>query len=264
MKTLLLVIFLKFIVVIHTKNSYFQLFSNKDQFSQVSFQTDNNGYIMKNFNNGTTTFYDFQSTEALLEMINLNNYLEINFMKPLTLYAENIDLTMNYNNSDINYEKLNQFYLFYSDDFQSNSKGWSNDATSVCGTNNNNFLGGPCKFSDTITEKTYNEIPPHKEIRITATFHFFDDWAGEEAYMLVNDTPIWSDSYSWCPGVIIWLCKKKSINVCGNEKSDRLGVPIDVTFRHTDSFFKLLFKTSLKKDACQASWGVDNINIYIR
>lgn len=263
--TIIVITFLLINTSIFTKNTYFQLLSSKEQFSQVSFQTDTDGYILRNFNNGTTSIFEFQSTDILLEFNNFRDFSDISFKTPLELNTESLEIMMNYDNSKLTFDEVNQFYLYIFDDFQSQIKGWSVDATNVCGKNDNLFLGGPCKFGNMTVFKNFNDLPPHSEVRITANFHFFDGWEGEEAYMLVNDDAVWSDTYNWCPSAMIWMCSTKSISACGNEKADRLSVPIDFTFSHKDASFKLSFSAFLgEKQPCEASWGIDDVSIYLR
>jgi len=48
------------------------------------------------------------------------------------------------------------------------------------------MLGGFGKFSGGEVRKTFNRIPTHKKIRITANFHFIDAWVGESGFMRAN------------------------------------------------------------------------------
>jgi len=57
---------------------------------------------------------------------------------------------------------------------------------SNCG-NNNYFLGGHCKLSSDELSKTFENLPKHEHVRIVATYHMFDNWQGEYAYMKLND-----------------------------------------------------------------------------
>ena len=269
LNSLFSILLLNFILIINYKLSYskktfFQLLSSSDQFAQVSFQSDTKGYILRNFNNGTTSIFDFESTEILVEFNNNPNENEISFNKPLELNTKSLEIFMESKGSNIIYEETNQFYLYEFEDFQNVLKDWSYDSTSICGKSDNLFLGGPCKLANNTVEKTYKDLPEHSQVRITANFHFFDDWNGEDAYMMINDFPVWSDSYSWCPGSMQWMCLEKAINVCGNERADRLSVPIDITIDHSDSSFKLGFLSIIAKQPCEASWGVDDIGIYLR
>ena len=134
---------------------------------------------------------------------------------------------MTFNESSINFDGTDQWTMFVFEDFQGSAAGWSKEKLSVCGTNDNMFLGGNCNFAGDDVSKKYINIPNHSMIRITANFHFFDKWEGEEAFMYLNNRPVWSDSYKWCDKVMLWYCKKFAINACGGEYPDRMSVPID-------------------------------------
>ena len=122
------------------------------------------------------------------------------------------------------------------DDFQGNTAGWNKDKLSTCGSSDNMFLGGYCNFAGMEASKKYTKLPKHSMIKITANFHFFDNWNGEEGYMKVNGSPVWADSYIWCDKVMLWYCKKYSINACGAEFPDRLSVPIDFESKFSYNF----------------------------
>lgn len=258
---------LTFIVIFHfslSKDTYFQLFSAKDQFSQVSFQTDSNGYVMRNYNNGTISFLDFQTTNVLMEINSNKEYSEVSFKNQLNLETQNVELLMNYPNSNLVFEGKNQFYMFYFEDFDNGVKGWSPDVTSTCGNNNNNFLGGPNKFANTEAKIVIDDIPDHTELRITANVHFFDNWEDDELYMLVNNEVVWYETYNWCPGALKWKCYKNLINVCGNDKPDKLSYSVDVTFQHSSKSLLLSFKGITNKSQNELSWGIDDVAMYIR
>ena len=121
--------------------------------------------------------------------------------------------------------------------------GWSKEKLSTCGTNDNMFLGGHCNFAGEEVSKNYSNLPQHTmvikliiKVRVTANFHFFDKWEGEEGYLKFNNEIIWADEYKWCDKVMLWYCKKFAINACGAEYPDRLSVPIDFTSKYFDSF----------------------------
>ena len=55
------------------------------------------------------------------------------------------------------------------------------------------------------------------------------------------------------------------MDICGGSDSDpRFAMLIDYTLPHTATDIKLTFGTSLKKNACDASFGVDDVMIYIK
>lgn len=61
-----------------------------------------------------------------------------------------------------------------------------------------------------------------------------------------------------------WRCTKFGINVCGSQTPDQLNQYYEVTLPHEDSSMFLEFSATLvTKDACTASWGIDNVSIYI-
>ena len=160
-------------------------------------------------------------------------------LSPLTINAD-INLQLTYTDSSLIYNNNKQWILINLDDFQGSALGWSKEKLSTCGANDNMFLGGHCNLGGEEVFKNYKNLPPHKMIKITANFHFFDKWTGEEAYLKVDKDPVWTDSYIWCDKVIQWYCKKYAINACGAEFPDRLSVPINYVCK------KNLFKNKKK------------------
>merc|ERR1719482_1774662 len=79
---------------------------------------------------------------------------------------------------------VKQWQLAYSDDFSVVGTGWSRSEVSQCG--GVFMLGGFCKFGVGEVNKTFNGLPPHKQLKVTATYHFIDSWAGETGYMKLN------------------------------------------------------------------------------
>jgi hypothetical protein len=213
------------IAISNTKNTVVQLLSQEgSDFSQISFESENKGYMIRNFNNGTMDLFNFPESEKI---ISINNYQNLEFNTPLTVDTNNFDLLMTYENSNLKYDNVDQWTMSHLDDFQGSAMGWSKEKLSVCGANDNMFLGGHCNFGGEEVYKNFTALPRHSMIRITANFHFFDKWEGEEAFMLFNGQAVWSDSYKWCDKVMLWYCKKYAINACGAEFPDRLSVPID-------------------------------------
>lgn len=160
------------------------------------------------------------------QLINFNDIQSMQVYPNLIIEAD-LNLQFTYSESSLIYENTEQWVMVSYDDFQGSAKEWSKEKFSVCGTNDNIFLGGHCNFGGEEVFKVYKNLPVHKMIKITANFHFFDKWEGEEAYMNVDKVPVWSDTYQWCDKVMQWYCKKYSINACGAEFPDRLSVPIN-------------------------------------
>merc|ERR1719167_2140676 len=125
------------------------------------------------------------------------------------------------------------------------------------------FLGGHCEFAASRTMRRYRKLPPHSRVRIRARVHFFDEWHGENIEMQVDGKAVWAETHSWCPGFLTWKCLKFGVNVCGQEKPDRLSVKAEATLQHSAYFLDVAFTSNLASgaDACHASWGIDDVSI---
>lgn len=159
-----------------------------------------------------------------------------------------------------NYE---QWKLVIFEDFQSSITGWSEDDISNCGSSPDLFLGGHCKLSNEQVAKNFT-LPSHNEVKVTANFHFIDKWEGESAYLKVDDKYVWTESYQSCNNLRASICQSEGINVCGDDYPDRMGYLVRYAGSHTREEISLEFSSTLTRDSCEASWGIDNIEIYIR
>ena len=48
-----------------------------------------------------------------------------------------------------------------------------------------NFLGGHCLLNTAAT-RSFENLPAHNKLRITATVHLFDNWEGENIFVQIN------------------------------------------------------------------------------
>lgn len=161
---------------------------------------------------------------------------------------------------------VSQWALWDFDSFDTPATGmWSTNDRSVCGTPNDLFLGGHCHFGSTTTTRTYENLPPHRQVRIRARVHFFDDWNGESVAIQVDGRTVWARAHSWCPGFLKWMCLKYGVDSCGRDTPDQLSSKAEATVAHTGSTMKLSFGSNLAvgSDACRASWGVDDVSIEV-
>lgn len=71
---------------------------------------------------------------------------------------------------------------------------------------------------------------------------------------------MWADTCDALPSGLTGL------NVCGGDAPERkLSAPVDVTLAHTSDVLELTFgSTQFAEDACQQSWGIDDVMVYIR
>ena len=235
MKVLL---FFSLFFLISSKNTFFSVFSEKTS-SALSFSTNQlnteNKYTLKVENKKSNEMsLDFNNKKLL----KINNHESITFYNDLKINSSTIEFALN-NNEKIKNHNEKQFILFSSEDFNF-SNDW-NTKTSKCGLNT--------IFS---------------EIKINVNFDFFDNWEGESAYMKINEKVVWIDSYNWCDKLLTYRCKEKGINVCGAEFPDRINVPIEIILPLNENEFTLSFGSNIEKNSCEASWGIENIEIYVR
>ena len=148
------------------------------------------------------------------------------------------------------------FSLLHHDDFEGEVKDWSDTRTNTCTSNGNVFLGGHCKFSYNEVSRTYEINSKHTEIRITASYHMFDNWNGEYGYMKVDNEIVWMREGN---------NDSEGINVCGGKDNDpAFNLLIDVVVPHTSNKVVLSFGSTLQKDPCDASFGIDDVMLYFK
>merc|ERR1712072_316552 len=133
-----------------------------------------------------------------------------------------------------------QWALVFHEDFQEKVNGWTPVKVSSCGGSEDKFLGGHCNFAADTASKVFKNLPAHTQVRMTASFHFLDQWDGEQAYASIDGKNVWADSTKSHRG--------EGINVCGAAHPDR----------------KFATTMDSSTDSCQQSWGVDDVTIYVK
>jgi len=132
------------------------------------------------------------------------------------------------------------------------------------------FLGGHCVLANGPVQKRFEHLPRHSQVRITGRVHFLDNWRGETAYLKVDQAIGWTQSHRTAPGT--------GLQLCGSERypETRMSSPIDIALDHSADAVDLVFGvhsaaegaiTSLAQEhaaACERSFGIDDIAIYIR
>lgn len=160
---------------------------------------------------------------------------------------------------------VKQWQLVYSDDFSSQmGAGWSRSEVSQCA--GVYMLGGFCKFSRGEVNKTFAGLPPHKQIKIVASYHFIDRWIGETGYMKLNvgtnncGVTVWSEQHAQQEA-------KNGVSLCGDAGTPegKFSVPVDVTVPHSRDSITVTFGSTMDAaDPCDESWGISAVEIYIR
>jgi hypothetical protein len=178
-----------------------------------------------------------------------------------TIIANSLSVT-----GDVKYNGVRQWKLNRHDSFHKNntSLNWSYEKTTEC--NHHKILGGYCQTTKKEIIKEFNNLPPHSMVRIEANFHFLGTWESHTGYLKYdsmstiqkNEKYIWSQrcKNQKSPLISLKLCGK--INVC------KLAVPINSTIYHRGSNLKLIFGSTLDGNACEQSYGISDVKIYIR
>jgi len=191
-----------------------------------------------------------------------NNYVWIQYQTPDNIYLNVTEIkggTALEINNEFTLDGFAQWRMVVNEDF-SNPQNWSNNKNSECA--GITMLGGYCQFSQTEASKTFANLPPHKQLKIKATFHFIDAWIGETAYMKASIDGklyhLWTENYKAGQA-------SKGINVCGGHHAEgKFSSPIEVTLPHTDSQLEVVFGANLDQDPCDESWGVSAFMVYVR
>jgi hypothetical protein len=186
-----------------------------------------------------------------------------------------VDNTLHANTAKIEAQSLNvagdvtiggvaQWRLVATEDFAAQGVGWSKGDVSQCG--GVSMLGGYCKFAQGEVTKTFAGLPPHKQLRVVANYHFIDRWIGESGYMKLNigqgggQVPVWSEQHTQTEA-------KHGLSLCGQEDTPegKFSVPIDVSVPHHEESVEVTVGSTMdSSDPCDESWGISGFEIWTR
>jgi len=266
---------LNIILIINLINS-FNLITTAD--SKKEMKINSNLFVTGNVTSGDLTANDV-TISGILQVQNLIKTKKIssNSMETKTLITEVIksptgvvtiqgDLILN---NDVDTDTLNvkatsfivqdvkQWTLKSHDDFESEASldGWSDKRTNRC-KGKNTHLGGHCNFSFNEVSKVYKNLTKHVNLRVNAAYHMFDSWEGETGYMKIDGEIVWTKQGTH---------SEKGVNICGGDYNDpAYNIPIDVTVPHDKAEVKVSFGSTLDEDACNESFGIDDVMIYLK
>jgi len=160
--------------------------------------------------------------------------------------------------SSLTFMGVQQWLLLSAESFGQGVSGWTNSTTSVCGAPNKPLLGGYGLTAGGEIRKTFRQLPPHNEVRLKASFHFIDAWSGETAFAKLENQVVWTDMHDQ-------MASKNGINICGSPAAEsKFAVPIDIEISHTAASLTVSFGSTLAVGPLEASWGVSDVQIYVR
>lgn len=201
--------------------------------------------------NGTVEVIGTFSSDSLNATLIQADSVTVKLIKPpsgtLTIQG---DVSIGSSSSTSSFLQL-EWGLVYSEDFETEAKGWSSQNRSTCA--GDTFLGGACNMSNNESALKVN-LEPHSRLRVKANYHMIDSWLGQTGYLKVDEVVLWSR-----PGLF------GKLNACGGQSPDAaMNLAIDVTLPHSSSSVSVVFGSTLPKDACEASYGVDDVEIYVQ
>lgn len=165
---------------------------------------------------------------------------------------------------DLVVQGVSQFKMIWREDFQDH-RGWTGsvDKIGISTCAGIPMLGGYKLFGRGSVQKTFIELPVHRELRIKANFHFLDQWTGESGYMKLNSSASAQLDYVWTD--FHFQKSGSGVNICGGDVADsKFSVPIEITIPHSAERFTIEFGSTLEGDAIQQSWGVSGLEIHVR
>jgi len=148
------------------------------------------------------------------------------------------------------------------------SEGWTSPTTKIettqCG--GVTMIGGYCKFDQTEVRKVFGNLSRHSYVKLSATFHFIDRWAGETAFMKLNVGPTGSQEIVWTERYEEGR-SSHGLNVCGDPTipEGKFAALVEVVVPHSAEAIEVVFGTTMDtKDPCDRSWGISNIEIQLK
>eukprot|EP00164_Ancoracysta_twista_P004465 GFYU01006023.1.p1 GENE.GFYU01006023.1~~GFYU01006023.1.p1 ORF type:complete len:550 (-),score=195.81 GFYU01006023.1:138-1787(-) len=139
------------------------------------------------------------------------------------------------------------------DETHSAKSGWSPEPQfSTCGNPRDHFMSGSpqSKF-----EKMFENLPPHSQLKMTARYHFIDQWDGEVAFAQLNGETQWMEPLK---------SKAHGLNVCGSQYPEsKLSAPVEAVIPHSENSVRVGFGSTLPAEA-NGAWGVDDVMVYVR
>lgn len=231
--------------------------------------------ILKKASNSAVGSISFDSSKISIRNLDISNILNQN----------NLELPAG---ASIKYNGLSDWRLVDRDDFLNGNDGWvcnedwNNTTTKTIqrGIPNTPFSKSnilrPNQHGNDVLKKEFNLTNiPHTMIKVVFTYHFLDSWDEDETawaafasgydpkggtisfYVHVawhNQSPFKfsSDGFLAKPGYF------------GSGSATDAGVQGEMTASHTDNSFWLFFGSTLSGDANDESYGISNIEIWVR
>lgn len=238
----------------------------KQGFSSFILSSQANKPAMINFKiKNTALLYSFGLLDGKFVLNNnKNKNMEIEGEKSVTLNASVLTLNSLNVKGPVKFNNVDQWKLVMHDSFHKNetSFNWNHDKVTKC--NNYNIMGGHCQTSTKELVKEITDLPPHSQVKIEASYHFFGSWDSHSGYLKVDNLNFKKDDPK-----CVWTHRCKNgkvspvIKLCPVEVC-KMASPINVTVNHSDKSIILIFGSTLERSSCEQSYGISDVKIYIR
>ena len=126
------------------------------------------------------------------------------------------------------------------------------------------MLGGFGILAGGEIKKEFKDLPSHNTIRIKASFHFIDAWSGETGFMRISSGKneelqyVWTEKHDFSKGANV-------TSICGAKyPENKLTSGIDVSLPHNNGRVVIGFGSTLDQDAFENSYGISNLEIWLK
>jgi len=214
--------------------------------------TNSYGLIIRAPTTGGTVTNDYAIYQT---STSATNYFGGNIGVGTTAPAQKLDVTGNIRTTGaIVYNTLQDFKLVYREDFESNATGWLNNTRTTCGSAT--ILGGYNVFAGGNVYKDYDLTGiAHTEVMVKLTYYFIDTWDGESAYIQVGGINTYYKSHLGTAAALS--------NICGVATGEHVAAT-ESRISHTGNSLRVLVGSTLDQAASDESFGIDNVEIWVR
>ncbi|CAD8106310.1 unnamed protein product [Paramecium primaurelia] len=112
-----------------------------------------------------------------------------------------------------------------------------------------NLIGGYQSFGKKTTVSKKFILPKHDYIRVKIIIYKIDNWDGEELTIFIDNNELWTQFLGWNDPAQSDICGNKS-----NNWKERI-MKVDKILTHSSAELQLDFRSTLQKEANEASWG---------
>lgn len=133
------------------------------------------------------------------------------------------------------------------------------------------MLGGYQSVSSGTMTKTFRNLPAHTRVRIVATLHAIDRWAGETIYAKASIGADDAEEYIFTKSIDSSnpTGTAKPFSICGDPDfgEPNFSNEMDVSLRHSGPDLLVTFGSTLSYEAgpgSQAYFGVSQVNLYLK